>query len=604
MNDKKNKSKKKTFTINKIATAKVDTDSFFNDLEIGKTIVSNRFLNTIDEFWFIINSNMIVNPFDFVSVKNLHKTTTIGIVKELHSTFLSNLRLFSQNKDLDKIEEQDGQHHQQQQQELKSNSKPYYPKYHNDEKEVVVARVAIMGNTYAKIKGNKDVLSVNFPVGANKIVRFATSDEIMFALGIPEMENPIPVGFIKTTNGLKVPVSLDLSYIVGPDTAHINASGISGNKKTSYLLFLLFSAYQTIKKSGYISLIIFNTKEEDLLHIHEIQEKINSQIKEDYGIVDLKVEPFENVTYFLPRGKDGKPNSLYIPKNYKTFSYELKEIYDRLDLLFSEAYDQRYNLSSIIDYISESWPITDSSGKEIQNWTDLSEFIGYPDFIVSHKSSLLRFLGQLQRFRKSPMFIDKKVTSFYLGKEIKKIKAGEVFVVDIAKISSLEEQAFIVGDVMKSIDEMYSARYYDFEDDNENKPVNRKTKKFQNKKKPQYVLIFIDEINRFIPKTLRERMDVIPEQIMKTVIAGRSRGTVLFSAQQFKSQTDLRFQENIGLHVTAKVGRSELCKEPYSIIDETTKTNIVRLNKGEIVMVHPAFRHPIKIMFPGNIFPR
>ena len=484
---KKIKRKKKTFTINKTTTAEVDTDSFFNDLEIGKTIVSDRFLNTIDEFWFIINSNMIVNPFDFVSVKNLHKTTTIGIVKELHSTFLSNLGLFSQNKDLDKIEEQDGQHHQQQQ-ELKSNSKPYYPKYHNDEKEVVVARVAIMGNTYAKIKGNKDVLSVNFPVGANKIVRFATSDEIMFALGIPEMENPIPVGFIKTTNGLKVPVSLDLSYIVGPDTAHINASGISGNKKTSYLLFLLFSAYQTIKKSGYISLIIFNTKEEDLLHIHEIQEKINSQIKEDYGIVDLKVEPFENVTYFLPRGKDGKPNSLYIPKNYKTFSYELKEIYDRLDLLFSEAYDQRYNLSSIIDYISESWPITDSSGKEIQNWTDLSEFIGYPDFIVSHKSSLLRFLGQLQRFRKSPMFIDKKVTSFYLGKEIKKIKASEVFVVDIAKISSLEEQAFIVGDVMKSIDEMYSARHYDFEDDNENKSVNRKTKKFQNKKKPGVML--------------------------------------------------------------------------------------------------------------------
>ena len=602
MDDKKNKTKKKTFIINKTTTAEVDTDSFFNEHEIGKTIVSDRFLNTIDEFWFIINSNTIVNPFDFVSVQNLHKTTTIGIVKELHCTFLSNLGLFSENKDLNKIEEQDGR--RQQQQERKSKSKPYYPKYYYNEKEVVVARVAIMGNTYAKIKDNKDVLSVNFPVGANKIVRFATSDEIMFALGIPEMENPIPVGFIKTTNGLKVPVSLDLSYIVGPDTAHINASGISGNKKTSYLLFLLFSAYQTIKKSEDISLIIFNTKEEDLLHIHNIQEKINSQIMEDYGLVELKVEPFENVTYFLPRGKDGKPNSLYIPKNYKTFSYELKDIYDRLDLLFSEAYDQRYNLSAIIDYISESWPITDSSGKEIQNWTDLSEFIGYPDFIVSHKSSLLRFLGQLQRFRKSPMFIDKKITSFYLGKEIKNIKANEVFVVDIAKISSLEEQSFIVGDVMKSIDEMYSARHYDFEDDDENKSLNRKTKKFENKKKPQYIMIFIDEINRFIPNTLRERMDVIPEQIMKTVIAGRSRGTVLFSAQQFKSQTDSRFQENIGLHVTAKVGRSELSREPYSIIDEITKTNIVRLNKGEMVMVHPAFRHPVKIMFPGNIFPR
>ena len=477
--------------------------------------------------------------------------------------------------------------------------------YVNTEKEVVVARVAIMGNTYAKIKGNEDLLSVNFPVGASKTVRFANSKEIMFALGIPEMENPIPVGIIKSTNGLKVPVSLDYSYIIGPDTAHVNASGISGNKKTSYLLFLLFSAYQTIKKSEDISLIIFNTKEEDLLHINELQENIENITNKEYELLDLKIEPFENVTYFLPRGKDGKPNSIYIPKNYKTFSYELKDIYNRLNLLFSEIYDQHYNLSSIIDYISESWPMTDSSGKKIQNWTDLSNFIGYPDFTISHKSSLVRFLGQLQRFRKSSMFIDKKITSVYLGKKVRNLKAGEVFVVDIAKISSVEEQAFIVGDVMKSIDEIYSAMYYNFEDDNENSnTINKNIMKPEERKKPHYIIIFIDEINRFIPKTLGERIDAISEQIMKTVIAGRSRGTVLFSAQQFKSQTDTRLQENMGLHVTAKVGRSELSKEPYSIIDEITKTNIVRLNKGELVMIHPSFRHPIKIIFPGYIFPR
>ena len=51
-----------------------------------------------------------------------------------------------------------------------------------------------MGNTDAQIKGKKDLLSVNFPVGAGKTMRFANSKEIMFALGIPEMENPIPVG--------------------------------------------------------------------------------------------------------------------------------------------------------------------------------------------------------------------------------------------------------------------------------------------------------------------------------------------------------------------------------------------------------------------------
>jgi len=567
-----------------------------NQVEIGKSIVSERFPNTIDEFWFIINANMIINSFDFVSVNNLHQTTTIGIVKEVLSTFLSNQEIVSHTNNLNKIKKQDS---------LKKNKSNLSMEYVNTEQEVVVARVAIMGNTYAKIKGNEDLLSVNFPVGASKTVRFANSKEIMFALGIPEMENPIPVGIIKTPNGLKVPVSLDYSYIIGPDTAHVNASGISGNKKTSYLLFLLFSAYQTIKKSEDISLIILNTKEEDLLHINELQENIENITNKEYELLDLKIEPFENVTYFLPRGKDGKPNSIYIPKNNKTFSYELKDIYNRLDLLFSEIYDQHYNLSSIIDYISESWPMTDSSGKKIQNWTDLSNFIGYPDFIISHKSSLVRFLGQLQRFRKSSMFIDKKITSVYLGKKVRNLKAGEVFIVDIAKISSVEEQAFIVGDVMKSIDEIYSAMYYNFEDDNENSnTINKNIMKPEERKKPHYIIIFIDEINRFIPKTLGERIDAIPEQIMKTVIAGRSRGTVLFSAQQFKSQTDTRLQENMGLHVTAKVGRSELSKEPYSIIDEITKTNIVRLNKGELVMIHPSFRHPIKIIFPGYIFPR
>ena len=63
-------------------------------------------------------------------------------------------------------------------------------------------------------------------------------------------------------------------------------------------------------------------------------------------------------------------------------------------------------------------------------------------------------------------------------------------------------------------------------------------------------------------------------------------------------------KENIDLHVTDKVGRSELSKEPNSIIDETTKTNIVRLNKEELVMVHPAFRHPVKVWFPDSSYQR
>lgn len=115
-------------------------------------------------------------------------------------------------------------------------------------------------------------------------------------------------------------------------------------------------------------------------------------------------------------------------------------------------------------------------------------------------------------------------------------------------------------------------------------------------------MVFIDEINRFIPRTYEQLpgfMNAVSERIMRTVIVGRTRGTILFSAQQFKSTTDPRLHENTGLHITAKLGQSELTRSPYSnLIDEGTKANIVRLNKGELVMIHHAFRHPIRISFP------
>ena len=60
------------------------------------------------------------------------------------------------------------------------------------------------------------------------------------------METPIAAGIIEMSNGLQVPVSLDITYLAGSDTAHMNVTGISGNKKTSYALFLLQSLCQKL----------------------------------------------------------------------------------------------------------------------------------------------------------------------------------------------------------------------------------------------------------------------------------------------------------------------------------------------------------------------
>ena len=503
------------------------------DKDIGMTLASDKFPNTMDSFWFSINPDIIISPFDFVTVRHIFNTRTIGMVKELKAT----------------------------------------------EDIGTAARVAVMANTGIENDQAKTI-SIGMPVGAAKPVRFATQKEVIFALGIPEMQNPIPAGIIEMTNGLQVPISLDISYLLGPDTAHVNAAGISGNLKTSYLFFLLQSACQRLVKDIQedVAIIIFNTKEEDLLHIDQ-SKKTNKKTKKLFDLLDLDIKPFENVTYFLPRGRDGRANSAVVPSNSKTYSFGLEDVYDRLDLLFGSN-DEGYNISSILNYIYEAWPLLTGS-KRVSTWSDLLEFRGYPQEVVAHKSTLLRFLSHVQRFRKSPMFIDKKVTSRYLGKEIKKIRRSDIFVIDISMIPTLQEQGFVVGDVMKSIDELYSSR--------------------KSGKRPMYILIFVDEINRFIPRSPRN-ISAVAEQVMRTVVAGRSRGTILFSAQQFKSTVDPALHENTGMHIIAKLGVSELSAPPYLMIDESTKANIVRLNKGELVMVHPAFRQPIKIVFPKAPF--
>ena len=55
---------------------------------IGITFVSENFSNSIDSFWIIIKPEILINPFDFISVDNIHSTKTIGIVKELKRIYL------------------------------------------------------------------------------------------------------------------------------------------------------------------------------------------------------------------------------------------------------------------------------------------------------------------------------------------------------------------------------------------------------------------------------------------------------------------------------------------------------------------------------------
>src|SRR5919197_6351876 len=69
-----------------------DNSYYHNNIEIGKTIISDRHPNTIDSFWFALAPGTIVKPFDFVTIEqsspaplSSYRTKTIGMIQDLQA---------------------------------------------------------------------------------------------------------------------------------------------------------------------------------------------------------------------------------------------------------------------------------------------------------------------------------------------------------------------------------------------------------------------------------------------------------------------------------------------------------------------------------------
>ena len=115
--------------------------------EIGTTIASEKFLNTMDGFWFVLNPNVIINSFDFVTVDNLLGSKTIGIVKELQAVTQDDCNIYFSNQlNTSTIKEQFRHENKNKiNKEIELLSKQY-------SKGVVLAKVAIMQIQVLKVK--------------------------------------------------------------------------------------------------------------------------------------------------------------------------------------------------------------------------------------------------------------------------------------------------------------------------------------------------------------------------------------------------------------------------------------------------------------------
>lgn len=537
---------------------------------IGRASATEKTPNQSNEFSFWLAPDVLVNPFDIVEAESYQGSKTYGLVLNLeHSTDAStHLSNYISNNFGEATED------------------PQTPR-----QGTTVAKCAVLSNTE----------EIYMPVPSEARVRFADAAGILKALGADAIrdEHKIPAGLIEMSNGTKAPCFLDARYLLGPEGAHMNISGISGlATKTSYVMFLLSATLQRYADADKTAVILLNVKHDDLLHIHESNDRLTGADLEMWRALGLKPEPFpkDRVHYLLPNGKHtantGRPNSHATPDiPFDIYAYALANTKDKLDLLLGHVPDAWDTMRALIGEVQQK---LENPGKD-PNWTNVKTWQGLLDGpgLVDPKENKTRQVGEVgtitvNRFRRilrrivqtrqSGIFVDQLSRNHCdLGEKIRHIKGGHTYVVDIYNLKD-EEKTLVFGDILRTIYTLYAESDVSEED------------------LPKKVIIFVDEMNKYAPEGTKG--SPILDQVLEVAERGRSLGIVLFGAQQFLSAVHDRVTGNCSTTLFGRTNAAEMAERNYRFLNPDIKAAATRLEKGQLILSHAVFREPVKIKFP------
>lgn len=238
---------------------------------IGRVSATEKYPSSCDDFQFWLADDAILSPFDIVRVENkTDDSVTYGVVQDiLHIT--------------------DGTGHL---------SNYVSSDFGNVDTTPMTRRLSL---SYAKVSVIHNTKENFMPVFEGSPVYTADNKDIEIALGLDNIDEKtaIPAGLMKASNNVAVPIKYNGDFLIGPEGAHMNISGISGlATKTSYVMFLLKAIQHKYKDD--VAIIVMNVKGDDLLHVHQPNEKITSAQRMEWDTLGIPCEPFENVKYLYP----------------------------------------------------------------------------------------------------------------------------------------------------------------------------------------------------------------------------------------------------------------------------------------------------------------
>lgn len=538
---------------------------------IGKVSATEKSPSTIDDFYFWTDKKQILSPFDIIKVAHEGNSITYGVIEEINHVT-----------------------------DATSHFTSYISSDFGDT-DMGIGNMNRLGMNYVKARVVCNTKDIYTPVLDGQQVSLCDEEDIKTALGLSEedVKNPLVCGYLQMYKGeetKRVKVILNSHFLVGPDGAHINVSGISGlAAKTSYSMFLLKiiqSKFRT-ENGETAAFVFFNVKGRDLMAIDEPNPELSQKDKDIYKELGISTEPFSSVRYFYPYAKDKKTanvQSYADPSDVKdqisegkasTYVFTYEESKDKLDLLLANEDDSTGTLESCINFI------LNGSGNfgGVSKWSTLKEQIDQCTVAGSTGTSKEIQVSSWRKFKRciskaisNEIFVNQDTNlQCDVTKEIaNNLKAGDVFVIDIARLDE-NSQSFVFGSVARAI--------YDMKLGADRSDI------------PDKVILFVDELNKYASTDIPKNSPIL-KQLLDIAERGRSLGIILFSVEQFRSAIHDRVKGNCATQAYGRTNAIEVSKPDYRYIPKVYQNMMTRLSPGEYIISNPALRSIVNIKFP------
>ncbi|MEO8138856.1 MAG: ATP-binding protein [Gemmatimonadota bacterium] len=405
----------------------------------------------------------------------------------------------------------------------------------------------------------------------------------------------IPAG-VYAAGGLESPIYLDADFLLGPEAAHLNITGVSGlATKTSAVEFLLSSIFQTFPAhKGSVAAICFNVKGPDLCFLDQPAD-LGDEDRRLYARLGLEAEPFADVRYYAPYKGDGvNLNTLRtneaLASNTIPLVWGLREVLDYAEVLLNKD-DVDAKAGGFIDFLKErviGRPFHDltlsDQPLEVKSFADLEDFFRriFEFMEVQSKTSevwrnhhlatirkVRNRLGNISVRARGLVTDDGQASDLPWGK----VADRSVHVVDVAGLEPVV-QDLVFARIVSKLREHLERRDLGVD----------------------HVVVFVDELNKYAPTDGPETY--VRRMLLDLSERGRYLGLVLFSAQQFRSQVLRRVVGNAGTSLFGRMDMDEISSPGYATLSPATKAKLAALPKGELMVRHPHFTQPLFVRFP------